>query len=104
LTEQLAHKLLFRWVFGMNMDEQIWVPTGGLAKSVWSRARRTRTARLPSVLLEALNAHRKEQDKNREMLGARYCDKRSDLLPRGGMFLKRLDMAERGGFEPPVEF
>src|SRR6202162_6002120 len=27
LMEQLAYNLLFRWFVGMNMDEDVWVPT-----------------------------------------------------------------------------
>ena len=27
LMEQLAYNLLFRWFVGMNMDEEVWVPT-----------------------------------------------------------------------------
>lgn len=27
LVEQLDYNLLFRWFVGMNMDEQMWVPT-----------------------------------------------------------------------------
>jgi transposase len=27
LMEQLAYNLLFRWFVGLNMDEEVWVPT-----------------------------------------------------------------------------
>ena len=42
------------------------------------KGRRTRTVALPPLLLEALKAHREEQDKRREMLGSGYCD--TDLI------------------------
>ena len=28
LMEQLDYNLLFRWFVGMNVDEEVWVPTG----------------------------------------------------------------------------
>jgi integrase len=43
-----------------------------------TKSKRARTVALPQLLIEALDAHRKEQDKNLKMLGAGYCD--ADLI------------------------
>jgi integrase len=42
------------------------------------KGKRTRTAALPPLLLEVMKAHREEQEKQREALGAAYLD--NDLI------------------------